>query len=495
MIGVLAIFLAAFAGVSNAIVTVNTYIVTMNCNPPYFTTTSFNEGECGAAIGKSFHVSCDEYGPNQHQLIVYYGQTCTVSDAGIATYNFTNGECLELLYMATGCPDSPPCASTVSEYGPWSGTCGIVYRTRTQSCTVNSTSDIPCYTCTNVSLIEHGTIDCHPAGMMIGQDYCNRTTQTCVLSKNNTAPFNILSTFFTTGPFSDGWTLLISSRTLSESVAVYNVLPILIPFNDITIASTDETSPAQLVVASHSITTSKQLVGICSMFSFTGRNVTLRDLHITIPSTCYDLIPVERGMFTHGTAMQFLNKDIRVSNVIVDGAVLGFLIDITGDVGRVTIENIDVRNTRPLPLVTRDGCWAGNIDADSGIVTVATTPNCTVTVCYGSDDLKLVVDGSEVVDMTMFLSSPYKDTNTPIRTRVHRKTNTTIIILSVLVAVIGLPVMFYLSNILIHRAGVPMSQVYTNADISKLTKKDVDLDRELNFDSYKPTAGHRPHVE
>jgi hypothetical protein len=457
-------------------VTLSYYFFDTDCAGSAVTPDSFEAEECENIGSDTFKVLCNVDDTSTHQLIHYGNFFCTPDDPDTVVYNFTDGQCIGETYRVTGCPLSVPCTSVVSDYGPWSGTCGDVYRSRTQTCTVSGAPSSPCYTCTNVSLIEHGTIDCHRPDMVTAHDYCDKPIKTCILTLNNTAPFNLLNTFLATGPFSDGWTLLIAVQTMAMSTAFYTVLPALIPFNDIVIASSDSSRRVHLTVATNSITTDKRFIGVCSMFSFAGRNVTLKHVHIIVPSECYDMIPVDRGMFVHGTALQFFDRDITLLDVVIEGAVIGFLINVAGNAGIVSMDGIDIRDTRLLSIAPGNECWAGNVNADAGSVSIKTTPNCTVTVCYGSGNLSVTVSGSTVIDATLFLSSRHELTGTPKQARVPQETNAVIIILSVLLAVVALPVLFYLATVLIHRSGVPLSEVYKNEDISKILNRDNWLD-------------------
>jgi len=418
-------------------------------------------------------VTCNRYFSDRHIIRVFdntNGSDCLTEDL-LSINQTSNGACLFInpaSVVLAGCPPVVQCNNTVSDWTAWTFSCGDAQRTRTVNCSFNDGFTEACTTCQSLETVDSRRVHCVQQNETISTDYCNTNITTCSVSLDNAGQFNTPSGFWKNSIFTNGWTMQIRSHTANGSVAYYTLLPELISLDDITITSGDSISMSNLVVASHSLSISNGL-GTCSLFRFTGNRITIKNMNIIIPASCYTLVPLGANLIFHGSAIQFAGVGMTMSNIMVSGSVVALLMDTRVSIGNVSVTNVGVGDQFLGPIRTSTNCWFAHIFANEGVVSINTVNDtCVTTVSYGSTALKVYTTNGKHTDATMVITNKIPVVASP-SIRSNRVTNAIgSLIPFIVLAVIAGGLIFYVAYMLLEKNQILKTDAFLQTKLREL---------------------------
>lgn len=207
----------------------------------------------------------------------------------------------------------------------------------------------------------------------------------CRAAANDSCAASLFSSILQQSIFGDGWTLLFAvwssaAVNVSNRSATYILPPALITFNNIILASDTPGVPVHIRV-DHTFFRSRQDIGKCSFLRFTGSNVTIRDMAVSISQTCVDTISRVDDPFYNGAAFGFDGSGVAMQNVIVSGATWAFQVDAITTVGVFSALNVSLFNSSANALITVMPCWLGHIGTTGGSISITSTSvDCVLTI-------------------------------------------------------------------------------------------------------------------
>lgn len=230
-------------------------------------------------------------------------------------------------------------------------------------------------------------------------------------------------------------------RTSSGANIKYNLLPVVVLHNGITIKSSDPTQLVHITV-SHNTFDLKQNVGRCTFAKFLGDNVTVENLLVEVPQDCFDGDIMQQDLFFHGTAFTFLGKNSAMTNIQVSGAAFFFYIRLKDTLGLTKFTNISIYNQKK-GILSCSSCWIGHIDASGGVFSSSSVNlSCVLTF-----QRRQAIDFTHSSFSTIDTSAVFSDGVTAVTNTNTRTSNTISYKYIIAMVFIGLAAFFMLAFI------------------------------------------------